>query len=99
MTALDNNGFVELHLASIWRYHPAGVERVLAALRHGHPEGQYTFEEEAGWFKASCRPGNVSTVQSLFQNVLSDLERSIHIPPLMSLVIDLPLTKEDFSRQ
>ncbi|CAK7273036.1 hypothetical protein SEPCBS57363_005450 [Sporothrix epigloea] len=51
MTAVDNSGLVELYLASIWRYHCAGIERVLQALRNGHPRGQYTFEEESGCFK------------------------------------------------
>lgn len=90
MTAVDNSGLVELYLASIWRYHYAGIERVLEALRNGHPRGQYTFEEESGCFKVSCRPSEVYIVQSVFRKVHSELESSLDSQKVFTAHVSFP---------
>ncbi|CAK7216811.1 hypothetical protein SBRCBS47491_002954 [Sporothrix bragantina] len=78
MATMDNNGPVEIYLASIWQYHDAGVKRVLEALRKVHPSGQFTFEAESSWFKVSCKAGDVHSVQSTFRAVHIDIERSLN---------------------
>ncbi|CAK7210431.1 hypothetical protein SCUCBS95973_000781 [Sporothrix curviconia] len=74
---MDNSSSVELYLASVWRYHPAGVERILETLRQKHPSGQYTFEEASSWFKVSCEADDVYSVQKIFKEVHSDIERDL----------------------
>ncbi|CAK7198407.1 hypothetical protein SEUCBS139899_001068 [Sporothrix eucalyptigena] len=72
-----DDGPVQIYLASIWLYHEAGVERVLGALRKHHPGGQYTFEEDAGWFKVSCQAGDVLKVQAIFRDIHREMERGL----------------------
>lgn len=74
---MDNNNPAEIYLASIWQYHEAGIECVLDSLRKKHPGGQYSFEPDSSWFKASCQASDVRNVQAIFREIHDEMERSL----------------------
>ncbi|CAK7246062.1 MAG: hypothetical protein STHCBS139747_007684 [Sporothrix thermara] len=78
MSGDNNDSLVEIYLASIWQYHDAGVKRVLDALRKKQPGAQCSFEEESAFFKVSCKAGDVLSVQNIFREVHSDIERGLN---------------------
>ncbi|EFW99017.1 hypothetical protein CMQ_4869 [Grosmannia clavigera kw1407] len=68
---------VDIYLTSVWKYEDAGVERVLAELRKQTPQGQFEFEPEAGWFKATCPASKVADVQAHFRTIHTEIERDL----------------------
>ncbi|EPE09264.1 hypothetical protein F503_07040 [Ophiostoma piceae UAMH 11346] len=70
----------EFYLASVWKYRDVGFEHVLKFLREKHPDSNYTYDHDEGWFRVNCSPSNVYAIQASFRDVHTELERGVPDP-------------------
>lgn len=70
----------EFYLATLWKFHPAAVMRMMDQLNSGTAmlEGvELMYDAEYSWVKVNCYPEHQERIRRLFNQITSEIENEV----------------------
>lgn len=86
----------EFYVGSMWRYTPAGVERLMTEMNNnGFESAEYLYEQEWNLFKVICQEKDADAIVQAFKAIEEDLERELIEVDEVDVILNPDLTIRD----